>query len=88
MTIVSGQDTELRTWQLVNGQAMLTEAYISALLANEALADQVWQLWDDGKIDDDVAFVAWWIVASTFRKAAFPDSGRSDRLKSAENRVR
>ena len=29
-------------------QAMLTEIYISALLVNEELADQVWEAWDTG----------------------------------------
>ncbi len=41
---------------------MLTEIYIEALLANEALADQVWQLWYLGEIDDDMAVMAWWII--------------------------
>ena len=42
---------------------MLTEAYIEALLVDEELADQVWQAWDIGEIDDQVAFIAWWLVA-------------------------
>ncbi len=62
MTIVSGQDTELRAWELVNGQAMLTEIYISALLADEILADQVWEAWDAGEIDDVLAAWAWWVL--------------------------
>ncbi len=41
---------------------MLTEIYIEAHLANEALADQVWQLWYLGEIDDDMAVMAWWII--------------------------
>ena len=39
---------------------MLTEIYIEVLLANEALADQVWQAWDAGEIDEAMAFLAWW----------------------------
>ncbi len=32
--------------------AMLTEIYIEALLVDEELADQVWEAWDAGKIND------------------------------------
>ncbi len=38
---------------------MLTEAYIEALLVDEELADQVWEAWETGEIDDVVAFWAW-----------------------------
>ncbi len=31
---------------------MLTEIYIEALLVDEELADQVWEAWDTGEIDD------------------------------------
>jgi len=41
---------------------MLTEVYISALLVNENLADQVWEAWDKGEIDDQVAWFAWWLM--------------------------
>ena len=44
---------------------MLTELYIDALLADEALADVVWALWDAGVITDDMAALAW--VNVTFR---------------------
>ncbi len=43
---------------------MLTEIYISALLVNEELADQVWQAWDSGEIDDLGAWLAWLRVAT------------------------
>jgi len=36
---------------------MLSELYIEALLADEDLADQVWELWDAGIITDGLA--AW-----------------------------
>ena len=36
--------------------------YIEALLTNEALADQVWELWDAGEIYDVTACVAWVLV--------------------------
>ena len=31
---------------------MLTEIYNEALLIDEELADQVWEAWNKGKIDD------------------------------------
>ncbi len=31
---------------------MLTEIYIEALLVDDDLADQVWEVWDAGEIDD------------------------------------
>jgi hypothetical protein len=37
----------------------MLEIYIEALLVDEELADQVWEAWDKGKIDDQVAFLAW-----------------------------
>ena len=43
---------------------MLTEIYIEALLVDEALADQVWEAWDKGEIDDLRACVAWLRVAT------------------------
>ena len=33
-------------------QAMLTDIYIEAVLVDEELADQVWEAWDKGEIDD------------------------------------
>ncbi len=41
---------------------MLTELYIEALLGYEALADQVWELWNAGDIADDLAASAWAIL--------------------------
>ncbi len=38
-----------------NSMAMLTEIYIEALLVDEELADLVWEAWDKGEIDDQVA---------------------------------
>ena len=42
---------------------MLTEIYIEALLVDEELADQVWQLWRDGQADDQTACIAWMLIA-------------------------
>ncbi len=38
---------------------MLTELYIEALLVDEELADQVWEAWDAGEIDNLGAYIAW-----------------------------
>ncbi len=43
---------------------MLTELYIEALLVDEVLADQVWELWDVGLIPDDLAKLAWLILTA------------------------
>ena len=40
-------------------QAILTEFYIEALLG-----DQVWEAWDNGEIDDQVASLARWLVGA------------------------
>ncbi len=43
---------------------MLTEIYIDALLVDEELADQVWEVWDADETDDQVAWLAWWLIAN------------------------
>ncbi len=52
---------------------MLTEIYIEALLVDEERADQVWEVWDAGETDDQVAWLAWWLIAGG---RFTPDSGR------------
>ena len=43
---------------------MLAEIYIEALVVDEERASQVWEAWDKGEIDDQVAWFAWsWIAA-------------------------
>ena len=42
---------------------MLCELYIEALLVDEELADQVWELWNAGLISDNLAALAWWLIA-------------------------
>ncbi len=44
---------------------MLTEIYIEALLVDEELADQVWEACDAGEIDDQLAWLAWWLITSS-----------------------
>jgi len=51
------------TWLASHPLAILTEIYIEALLVDEELADQVWEAWDAGEIDDQVAWLAWWTIA-------------------------
>jgi len=47
----------------------MLEIYIEALLVDEELADQVWELWDAGEITDGLAAWAWLIlVASILRR--------------------
>ncbi len=43
-------------------QAMLTEIYIEALLVDEEMADQIWQLWHVGQADDETACIAWLLI--------------------------
>ena len=45
---------------------MLTEVYIEALLVDEELADQVWEAWDAGGIDDQAACMAWMLIARIY----------------------
>jgi len=40
---------------------MLTPLYIEAF--DEELADQVWEAWDKGEIGDQMAWLAWWLMA-------------------------
>ena len=42
---------------------MLTEIYVETLLVDEELADQVWEAWDAGEIDDLTAWLAWAALA-------------------------
>ena len=43
---------------------MLTEIYIDTLTADPEAADQVWEAWFAGDIDDASALQMWWLVAS------------------------
>ena len=52
---------------------MVDSLYVEALLADEDLADQVWELWNAGLIGAELAEIAWWIIA----KSAFTNSSRS-----------
>ena len=42
---------------------MITELYIEVLLVDEELADQIWEAWDNGEIDDQIAWLAWSLIA-------------------------
>ncbi len=43
---------------------MLTEAYIAALLVHKEMADLVWEAWDVGLIPDELAAIAWFLLAA------------------------
>ena len=42
---------------------MLTRLYIEALLIDEELADQVWEAWDKGDLDNSAAYFAWMFIS-------------------------
>lgn len=44
---------------------MLTRLYVEALLADKELADQVWELWNAGVISDELAALAWSVLATS-----------------------
>lgn len=50
---------------------MLTDIYIQALLVDEELADQVWEAWDMGEIDDVTAYLMWGLMAYTYPTYGF-----------------
>ena len=50
-------------------QAMLAEICIEALLIDEEMADQVWDAWDSGEIDDQIAWLAWMMIAMLYSRA-------------------
>jgi hypothetical protein len=43
---------------------MFTELYIEALLVDEGLADRVWRVWNSRAIDDELAAIAWFLIAT------------------------
>ena len=47
---------------------MLTELYIEALLVDEEIADQVWELWDGDVIDDQLVLIAWMLIVTFYAK--------------------
>ncbi len=55
---------------------MLTEIYIEALLIDEGLADQVFEAWDKGEIDDQNAWLAWMMIAILCRCLAIRATGK------------
>ena len=50
---------------------MLTKLYVEALLIDEDLADQVWALWDRRDIADDLAWIAWLLLATNVPRKLF-----------------
>ena len=48
---------------------MLTKIYIEALLVDGDLADQVWETWEKGEIDSQMAWLAWWLITLRGRQS-------------------
>ena len=46
-----------------HSQAMVAEIYIEALFVDEEAADQTWQAWDTGEIDEMCASISWITIA-------------------------
>ena len=46
---------------------MLTDAYVEAILANKSLADSIWQQWHCGRLSDNLAALAWYVIAADTR---------------------
>ena len=57
---------------------MLTESYIEALLADEDAADEVWEAWNAGLIPDELAALAWWLVAVRSNRCKLVSNEQSD----------
>ena len=54
----------MENWQSICVNArMLTRLYIEALLIDEELADLVWEAWDAGLISEELAAIAWLVIA-------------------------
>ena len=41
---------------------MLSEIYIEALLVDPEAADQVWEAWDAGELNNAAACIAWTLI--------------------------
>ena len=44
---------------------MRCKIYIEALLADEELADRVWEAWDAENLTDGAACIAWMLIAAS-----------------------
>jgi hypothetical protein len=57
------------------------DIYAEALLIDDELADEIWELWHYQQTTNELAENCWWLVASGWRHqplSAFRNSGRSD----------
>ena len=57
---------------------MLTELYIDALLVDEELADLVWEAVEAEQITDEMAAMAWLLVATRLDVLLFFPGGPSE----------
>ena len=48
----------------VHHRRMFVETYIEAILADESVADEIWNAWNDRLIDDELALFLWRVVAT------------------------
>ena len=64
---ISARKGQFLAVQAIHGQVvivgMLTEIYMEALLVDEELVDQVWEAWDKGEIDGQIAWLAWILIS-------------------------
>ena len=67
---------------------MLTELYIEALLVDEELADQVWEAWDKREIDDQVAWLAWWLITLSSRQSSQSSTTLSRQQRQSQTRLK
>ena len=52
---------------VARGRVDWLRQYIEALLVDENLADQVCEAWDAGDANDDIACIAWMLIAVFYR---------------------
>ncbi len=64
---------------------MLTQIYIQALLVDEELADQVWEAWDAGEVDEAKAFLGWWCSLPKTRDGANSEGNRRKIIEQTKN---
>ena len=56
---------------------MLTIIYIEALLVDKELADQVWEAWNKGEIDDQIACLAKCQIKSKLSQLVKPSASKA-----------
>ena len=49
-------------YRIIDARRTENGRYIAALMVDEELADQVWENWDAGTLNDTAAFIAWMLI--------------------------